>query len=224
MGQSVTLGGKTIRTDELGEMYTYFYKDRDGRAAFPIDSFFDVYSGKIPAAKYADKIVLIGATATGVGTSEVTPISAQMNPVTTLAHSVSSILQQHFFVAPAWGPLASFGVYLAVALYLMLGLPRLRAGMAAIVSAVLLAALFATHLALMTGPGLWLQLMLPAHAAPRRAMRCSPPRTTWSPSAARRRPTSRARNRTACWASRSSSRASSTWRSTSSARPRSAPR
>ncbi len=135
IGQSVTLGGKTIRTDELGEMYTYFYKDRDGRTAFPIDSFFDVYSGKIPASKYADKIVLIGATATGVGTSEVTPISAQMNPVTTLAHSVSSILQQHFFVAPTWGPLASLGVYLAVALYLMLGLPRLRAGMAAVVSA-----------------------------------------------------------------------------------------
>src|SRR6185312_8960119 len=80
VGQSVTLGGKTIRTDELGEMYTYFYKDRDGRTAFPIDSFFDVYSGKIPAAKYADKIVLIGATATGVGASQVTPISAQMNP------------------------------------------------------------------------------------------------------------------------------------------------
>jgi len=162
IGQSVTLGGKTIRTDELGEMYTYFYKDRDGRPAFPIDSFFDVYSGKIPAAKYADKIVLIGATATGVGASQVTPISAQMNPVTTLAHSVSSILQEHFFVAPTWGPLAAFGVYVAIALYLMLGLPRLRAGMAAIVSAVLLAALFGTHLLLMTGPGLWLQLMLPA--------------------------------------------------------------
>ena len=48
-------------------MYTYFYKDRDGRPAFPVDSFFDVYSGKIPASKYADKIVLIGATAAGVG-------------------------------------------------------------------------------------------------------------------------------------------------------------
>ncbi len=162
IGQSVTLGGKTIRTDELGQMYTYFYKDRDGRPAFPIDSFFDVYSGKIPASKYADKIVLIGATATGVGASQVTPISAQMNPVTTLAHSVSSILQQHFFVAPTWGPLATLGLYLAIALYLMLLLPRLKAGMGAAVSAVLLAGLFGTHLVLMTGPGLWLQLMLPA--------------------------------------------------------------
>ena len=43
------------------QMYTYFYKDRDGRPAFPVDSFFDVYAGKIPADKYRDKIVLIGA-------------------------------------------------------------------------------------------------------------------------------------------------------------------
>jgi len=162
LGQSVSLGGKTIRTDDLGQMYTYFYKDRDGRPAFPIDSFYDVYSGKIPAAKYADKVVLIGATATGVGTSQVTPISAQMNPVTTLAHSVSSILQQHFFVTPSWGPLASFGAYLAVALYLILLLPRLKAGMGAALTAAILVALFGTHLALMTGPGLWLELMLPA--------------------------------------------------------------
>jgi serine/threonine-protein kinase len=162
LGESVSVGGKTIRTDENAQMYTYFYKDRDGRAAFPIDSFFDVYSGKIPASKYADKIVLIGATATGIGASQVTPISAQMNPVTTLAHSVSSILQEHFFVQPTWAPWATLGAYLAVALYIILLLPRLGAGMAAALSLVLLGTLFAVHLGLMTSAGLWLQLMLPA--------------------------------------------------------------
>ena len=162
LGQNVTLGGKTIRTDDFGQMYTYFYKDRDGRPAFPIDSFYDVYSGKIPAAKYADKIVLIGATAAGIGTSQVTPISAQMNPVTTLAHSVSSILQEHYFVAPSWGALASLGAYLLVALYIILLLPRLKAGMGAVLTGVIFVALFGTHLALMTSAGLWIQLMLPA--------------------------------------------------------------
>src|SRR5258706_3787471 len=103
LGESVSVGGQTIRTDDAGQMYTYFYKDRgNGQPAFAIDSFFDVYKeGGIPASKYADKIVLIGATAAGVGANQVTPISAQMNPVTTLAHSVSSILQEHFFVAPS---------------------------------------------------------------------------------------------------------------------------
>jgi eukaryotic-like serine/threonine-protein kinase len=161
-GESITVGGKRIKTDDVGQMYTYFYKDRDGRTAFPIDSFFDVYSGKIPAGKYADKIVLIGATAQGVGASQVTPISAQMNPVTTLAHSVSSILQEHYFVAPAWGAMATLGAYLLVALYIVLLLPRLGAGMGAAITLGLFATLFAVHLGLMTTSGLWLQLMLPA--------------------------------------------------------------
>ncbi|HET9652800.1 MAG TPA: serine/threonine-protein kinase, partial [Usitatibacter sp.] len=162
LGRSVSVGGKTIRTDDAGQMYTYFYKDRDRQPAFPIDSFFDVYTGKIPATKYADKIVLIGATAAGVGANMVTPISAQMYPVTTLAHSVSSILQEHYFVAPAWGAWARLAAYLGVALYLILLLPRLKAGMGAAITLALFAALFATHLALMTGAGLWVQLMLPA--------------------------------------------------------------
>jgi serine/threonine-protein kinase len=162
LGESVSVGGKTIRTDDAAQMYTYFYKDRDGRRAFAEDSFFDVYSGKIPAAKYADKIVLIGATAAGIGASQVTPISAGMNPVQTLAHSVSSILQEHFFVAPTWGAFATLGAYLVIALYIILLLPRLTAGKGAVITGVLLVTLFALHLGLMTSAGLWIQLMLPA--------------------------------------------------------------
>ncbi|HUL95535.1 MAG TPA: serine/threonine-protein kinase [Usitatibacter sp.] len=162
LGESVSVGGKTIRTDADTQMYTYFYKDRDGRKAFPEDSFFDVYSGKIPASKYADKIVLIGATAAGIGASQVTPISAAMSPVQTLAHSVSSILQEHFFVVPTWGGLATLAAFLLVAAYVVGLLPRLTAGKAALVSAGLLAAIFAAHLALMASAGLWVQLMLPA--------------------------------------------------------------
>jgi serine/threonine-protein kinase len=127
-----------------------------------VDSFFDVYTGKIPAAKYADKIVLLGAVAAGIGTNQVTPISAQMNPVTTLAHSVSSLLQEHFFVAPTWGAWATLAIYVLVAAYLIALLPRLGAGMGAVLTALLLVALFGAHLGLMTGAGLWLQLMLPA--------------------------------------------------------------
>ena len=70
--EGVNLGRLRIGTDPALQMYTYFYKDRDGRPAFQADSFYDVLSGKIPAAKYADKIVLIGATAAGVGTTSVT--------------------------------------------------------------------------------------------------------------------------------------------------------
>ncbi len=162
LGEGVSVGKLRIATDPALQMHTYFYKDRDGRPAFQQDSFFDVYTGKIDAAKkYRDKIVLIGATATGVGTASVTPVSPAMPPVMTLAHSVSSILQEHFFVAPSWGGLAEKAVFLLVALYLVVLLPRLAAGPGAAMTAGILAALLATHFVLMTTQGLWIQLMVP---------------------------------------------------------------
>ena len=162
LGQGVSLGNLKITTDPRLQIFTYFYKDRgDKRPAFQVDSFFDVYSGKIAAEKYRDKIVLIGPTAAGVGTASVTPVSAAMPPVLTLAHGVSSILQEHFFVVPVWGIWAEFAVYLAIAVYLIVLLPRLGAGMGAAVTAALLVVLIGTHFGLMTAKGTWLQLMLP---------------------------------------------------------------
>lgn len=162
LGEGVKLGKLNIATDPYLQMNTFFYGDTDGRPAFPVDSFYDVYTGKIPVEKYRDRIVLIGATADGVGDSQVTPISPSMKPIETLAHSVASILNEDFFVAPSWAYWAERGLWLLIALYLILLLPRLGAGTAAGLSAVLLISLIATHFILMTQKGMWLQLMAPA--------------------------------------------------------------
>ncbi|MBX9963244.1 MAG: CHASE2 domain-containing protein [Burkholderiales bacterium] len=159
LGEGVRLGNLAIRTDPYLQMFTYFYKDRDGRPAFQVDSFYDVVQGKIPAEKYKDKIVLIGPTAAGVGTTQVTPISAAMAPVLTLAHSVSSILNENFFVQPAWGTWVSLAVFLLIAAYLALLLPRLKAGLAAALTGALMVVLIAAHFALMTTQLMWIPLM-----------------------------------------------------------------
>jgi CHASE2 domain-containing sensor protein/tetratricopeptide (TPR) repeat protein len=161
-GESVSLGKLRIGTDPWLQMYTYFYKDRDGRSAFIEDSFYDVMSGKIPVSKYADKIVLIGPTAAGLGATSVTPVSPAMPGVTTLAHSVSSILSEHFFVSPTWSHWVEMLVFLVIALYLIALLPRLSAGQALAVSAGLFVALLVAHFVVMTTSGMWIQLMLPA--------------------------------------------------------------
>lgn len=159
LGEGVRLGNLAIRTDPYLQMFTYFYKEREGRPAFQVDSFYDVVQGKIPAEKYKDKIVLIGPTAAGVGTTQVTPISAAMAPVLTLAHSVSSILNENFFVQPTWGTWVSLAVFLLIAAYLAVLLPRLKAGLAAALTAVLVVVLIATHFALMTTQLMWIPLM-----------------------------------------------------------------
>lgn len=162
LGQGITLGNLKIATDPALQMHTFFYKNNDGKPAFQVDSFYDVFTGKIPATKYKGKIVLIGATAAGLGATQVTPISSSMAPVLTLAHSVSSILKEHFFVSPGWSFWAELGALLLISLYLILLLPRLNAGMGAIVTASLLIALLAAHFLLMVTQAMWLQLMTPA--------------------------------------------------------------
>ncbi len=162
LAESVELGNLTIKTDSQLQMHTFYYSDIQGFPAFPVDSYYDVFTGKIPIEKYKDKIVLIGPTAVGVGSPQVTPINPSMAPVLTLAHSVSSILNEDFFIEPEWGFWARMGVFLLVALYLMLMMPRLKAGVAFVVSLVLVLALVATHYLLMTTSTMWIQLMTPA--------------------------------------------------------------
>ncbi len=161
-GDSVKLGKLKIGTDLDTRMLTFYYKDKDGGPAFPVDSFFDVKSGKIPYEKYRDKIVLIGPTSSSVGSVFVTPISPAMPAVLMQAHAVSSLLSEHFFVAPTWGFWVEKLVFLLIAAYLIALLPRIKAGMAAGITAGLLVALIAVHFALMTTQLMWLQLMVPA--------------------------------------------------------------
>jgi serine/threonine-protein kinase len=162
VGSAVQLGRLKIKTDGYSLMNTFFYNDEEHNGAFPVDSFFDVLEGKIPASKYKDKIVLIGATALGVGDTFVTPIDPSMPPVVTLAHSVSSILNEDFFIKPEWSFFARTGTLIFVALYIMLLLPKLSAVVSFVITAILLSALFVTHYMLMTTQGIWLQLMMPA--------------------------------------------------------------
>ncbi|MGB5644190.1 MAG: serine/threonine-protein kinase [Gammaproteobacteria bacterium] len=162
-GKGVSLGRLRINTDEKSLMNTFFYShDKAGKPAFAVDSFFDVLQGKIPASKYHNKIVLIGATALGVGDSMVTPIDPAMPPVLTLAHSVSSILNEDFLIQPAWGSTATLGAYLLVALYLMLALPRMGAAIGFSITAFLLIALITIEYIMLTSQGAWVKLMLPS--------------------------------------------------------------
>ena len=143
-------------------MLPQFYPNKNDKPPFAIDSFYDVVSGKIPASKYADKIVLIGATAAGVGTQFATPGHPSLTPVETMAHITSSILSEHFIVHPSWGIWVAMLAFLVVAAYLIAALPRLSAGMAAVITAVLFVVLLALEGGMLASAGLWIKLVLPA--------------------------------------------------------------
>ncbi len=162
VGESVQIGKLVIRTDESALMWPQFYKGKDGGPAFTADSFYDVLSGKIPASKYAGKIVIIGPTAQGVGTQFPTPAGPGLSPAEEIAHVTSSILSEHFIVQPAWGLWATFAVVVAVAAYLIAGLPRLSAGKAAVITLSAFIFLLALEFGLLSYSAKWLTLVFPA--------------------------------------------------------------
>jgi len=162
LGEAVHVGNLEILTDPVSRMYPFFYQGDGDRPAFPVDSFFDVAEGKIPVEKYRDRIVLIGATAFGVGTPFSTPIAEGMPPVLVLANVVASILNQDFFIEPPWAGPLRLATFALVALFLIVALPRLPAGLAALTSAILLLVLFGANQYLLVERELWVQLMWPA--------------------------------------------------------------
>jgi serine/threonine protein kinase/CHASE2 domain-containing sensor protein len=162
VGESVQIGKLKIKTDTSALMLPQFYKAKEGKPAFTVDSFYDVLTDKIPASKYAGKIVIIGATAAGVGVQFPVPGNPALSPAETIAHITSSILSEHFIVQPTWGVWASFGAFLLVAAYVIVALPRLSAGMAAIATLVLFIGALALEFSLLSASATWIKLVFPA--------------------------------------------------------------
>ena len=159
---ALVLGGLRLPVDARGRVLPQYYSGDANAPAFVTDSFYDVYAGKIPASKYAGKVVVIGATATGVGDQLSTPVSAALSPAAVMAHETSSLLSNHFFETPDWATATQLAVFLAVALYLMFGLPRLAGAPAALVTGLLWAGLLLVEYWAVSRQHIWLPLVLPA--------------------------------------------------------------
>jgi|TARA_R110002073_G_scaffold293075_2_gene458570 CHASE2 domain-containing sensor protein/tRNA A-37 threonylcarbamoyl transferase component Bud32 len=158
----IRLGALNIGTDSNLLMNSYFYSKRDDRETFTADSFYDVYTGKIDPAKYKGRIVLIGATAFGLGSTLKTPLPRAMEPVKVVAHTVASILNEDFFTLPPWANALKWALILLVLGYLMFALPRLGAGLGAGLSLIFLVAFLGVEIILLGQEGLWLPMTLPA--------------------------------------------------------------
>ncbi len=161
-GETLQFGDRHVRTGPDGSLLSYFYVDRAGRPPFTVDSFYEVWTGLIPADKFRDKIVLIGADAPGIGDRLETPVATSSAPVMVLAHVVSSLLQEDYFVRPTWAGWAEAGTLLVLTLLIALVLPRLRPALGAFIVAALVLTLLGTELASLLQNGIWLQLVVPA--------------------------------------------------------------
>ena len=161
-GEGLMLGKTRVGTDELGRVLPQFYPSKGDKPAFATDAFYDVLAGKISPDKYRDKIVIIGATAAGVGSHFNTPVAAGLSPAEILAHTTSSLMQNHFIAEPVWSRGAVLLVLALLIAYLALVLPRLSAGTGAGVSMLLFLGLLGTDALLLSKAATWVPLVFPA--------------------------------------------------------------
>jgi len=156
LGTNIELGRLDIGTDPNMRIYPSFYGDGNGQS-FKHYSFHDLYSGRIPASLFKNKVVLIGVTGTGIGETYVTPVDNYMSGVEFHAHVMQSILNEEFFTRPGWAVMIELVLLVAVGLYLILLLPRLSAVAGAAFSLLLLMGLLGTNFALLVTSALWVQ-------------------------------------------------------------------
>lgn len=161
-GAGLRLGPAFVPTDAAARLLPQFYRAHNGQSAFATVSFHDVLAGRVSPDTFRDRIVVIGATAAGVGTLFTTPVSPAMSPADLVANNTASLLNGHFIVQPAWAGLAVVGMALLIGLYLAFGLGRLSAAWGAGVTGVVLLAMLSTEYLLLSRAALWVPLVLPA--------------------------------------------------------------
>lgn len=132
---SINIGDKTIPTDEKGKLLINF---RGPAKTFPHYSFSDVLEGAVPADALRDKIVLVGATATGIYDLRVVPLAGTFPGVEIHANIIDNILQGDFIHRPDW--VAIFDVLTVILLGILLSIviPRTRAVSSALLTVALI--------------------------------------------------------------------------------------
>jgi adenylate cyclase len=159
LGQGVALGERFVPTDESMRLPINY--DRPGR--FPAVSAGAVLRGAAQAL-FADRIVLIGGTAAGIGSTFVTPFSSLMPEVERHATVVDSILRQDFLTRREASVLVDLAVVILAGA--LLGWATRRRGMAGATATFLLVAagFSAANMLAFIHLGLWLNLFLPLAA------------------------------------------------------------
>ena len=130
------LGKNFIPTDEQGRALINF---RGTARSFPTFSAADVLAGRIDAAPLRGKIVLIGATAQGLGDNRTTPVGAVFPGVEIRANTIQNLIDGNFIQRPNWMYLFDTALMLVLGGLLVTLLPRLGVRVSALLTFVLAA-------------------------------------------------------------------------------------
>ena len=156
--ENVQIGNVTVPTNEAGKMLINYLGPAK---TFPHYSISDIVNGRLDPALFKDRIVLVGATATGIFDLRVTPFSPVYPGIEMHATVIDNILHGNFIQRPGW--IALIDIFAVIILGLLGGivLSRMRAlwGLIACLSLVAVYLLFNRYV--FNACNLWLNMIYP---------------------------------------------------------------
>ncbi|MBA4396529.1 MAG: adenylate/guanylate cyclase domain-containing protein [Syntrophus sp. (in: bacteria)] len=156
--ESVSLNDLVIPTDESGRLLINFM----GPArTFPHYSIADILNGRLSPDLFKDKIVLVGATATGIYDMRVTPLSAVYPGVEIHANVIDNILHQNFLIHSGWTKFIDICLIILLGFIVGLAIPRASAAWGVLLILVLLAVFIGANAYVFSRYNIWLNLIYP---------------------------------------------------------------
>ena len=138
--QGIHMGDGFIPTDEIGRLLINYLGPPK---TFPHYSITDILGGEVDREDLRDKIVLVGATATGTYDMRSTPVAPVYPGSEIHATLIDNILAQDFMTRPRWAGVYDVTAILLLGLLTGLALPRTGAARGLLIAA----ALFVIHIA-----------------------------------------------------------------------------
>jgi adenylate cyclase len=154
--KNVQLDGIIIPTDENGRFLINYLGPPK---TFPQYSISDILNGRISPDKIKGKMVLVGATATGIYDMRNTPFSAVYPGVEIHATVIDNILRQNFLIHSGWIKFIDVLIIIFTGLFVGFLLPRFRAiaGMGLIV--IVIASFVIINTLIFTKYNVWLNMI-----------------------------------------------------------------
>jgi adenylate cyclase len=156
--EGLQIGERLVPTDEKGRLLINY---RGDALTFPHVSVGDILAGEVPSGTFRDRIVLVGATATGTYDMRSTPFNPVYPGVEIHANAIDNMITGDFISKPAWTAVYDAIAIAILAVLVGLSLPRVGA----LAGLVITFSLFAVHIGvareLFVRWGVWLNIVYP---------------------------------------------------------------
>ncbi|MEP6998080.1 MAG: adenylate/guanylate cyclase domain-containing protein, partial [Betaproteobacteria bacterium] len=122
--EGVQIGDRLVPTDEAGQMLINY---RGPPKTFPHYAISDILGGGLPSGTFKDKIVVVGATAIGIGDIRSTPFGPVSAGPEIHATVIDNILTGDFIARPRWSQIFDLLAIVILPLLVAAVLPRVSA-------------------------------------------------------------------------------------------------